>query len=44
MGESINNREHRKEVIKDIISQLHDGKTVEDVKDNLTKHLLMFLL
>lgn len=33
MGESINNREHRKEVIKDIISQLHDGKTVEDVKD-----------
>ncbi len=32
MGESINNREHRKEVIKDIISQLHDGKTIEDVK------------
>lgn len=33
MGESINNREHRKDVIKDIIKQLHDGKTVDDVKD-----------
>ncbi|HHX54896.1 MAG TPA: DUF438 domain-containing protein [Clostridiales bacterium] len=33
MSESINNREHRKEVIKSIISQLHDGKSVEDVKE-----------
>lgn len=33
MGESINNREHRQEVMKDIIRQLHDGKTVDDVKD-----------
>ena len=33
MSESINNREHRQEVMKDIIKQLHDGKTVDDVKD-----------
>src|SRR5690554_2194039 len=32
MGEVINNREYRKKVMKDIIQQLHDGKTIEDVK------------
>lgn len=32
MSEHINNREYRKEVIKQIIKELHDGKSVEDVK------------
>ncbi len=33
MSESINNREYRKEVIKEIIMDLHDGKTVDEVKE-----------
>lgn len=33
MSEKINNREYRKNVIKEIIKELHDGKTVEDVKE-----------
>ncbi|NLZ81494.1 MAG: DUF438 domain-containing protein [Clostridiales bacterium] len=32
MSEYINNREHRKQVIKDIIGELHNGKTVDEVK------------
>lgn len=32
MSEFINNSEMRKQTIKDIIKQLHEGKTVEDVK------------
>lgn len=32
MSEFINNRAYRKNVLKDIIKQLHDGKTVEEVK------------
>lgn len=32
MSESINNREYRKEVIKQVIRELHDGKSVEEVK------------
>lgn len=32
MSESINNREYRKNVIKEVIKQLHEGKTVEEVK------------
>ena len=32
MSELINNREKRKEVLKDIIKQLHEGATVEEVK------------
>lgn len=32
MSEYINNREYRKEVIKQIIRELHDGKSVDDVK------------
>lgn len=32
MSEYINNREIRKNTIKDIIKQLHEGKSVEDVK------------
>ena len=30
MSENINNREYRKETIKKVISQLHEGKTVEE--------------
>lgn len=37
MSESINNREHRKKVIKDIIRQLHDGKSVEEVREQFEK-------
>lgn len=33
MSEFINNREYRKNVIKEIIRELHDGKTVEEVQD-----------
>ncbi|MFZ5754364.1 MAG: DUF438 domain-containing protein, partial [Bacillota bacterium] len=32
MSELINNREYRKEKIKEIILELHQGKTVEEVK------------
>ncbi len=32
MSENINNREYRKEVIKEIIKELHQGKTVDEVK------------
>lgn len=32
MSEYINNREHRQKTIKEIIQQLHDGKTVAEVK------------
>ncbi len=33
MSELINNREERQKVLKELIQELHDGKTVEDVKD-----------
>ncbi len=32
MSEFINNKEHRQKTIREIIRQLHDGKTVEQVK------------
>lgn len=32
MSQEINNRERRKEAIKDMLRQLHEGKTVEDVQ------------
>ena len=32
MSELINNREHRQNVLKELISELHNGKSVEDVK------------
>ena len=32
MSENINNREYRKKILKNIISQLHEGKSVDDVK------------
>lgn len=32
MSEYINNREYRQNVIKEILTQLHEGKTVEEVK------------
>ncbi len=32
MSEYINNREHRQQVIKDIIRQLYEGKSADDVK------------
>lgn len=32
MSESINNREYRKNVIKQVIRELHDGKSVDEVK------------
>jgi hypothetical protein len=32
MSEKINNREYRKNVIKEVIKELHDGKTVDQVK------------
>ena len=33
MSELINNREKRKEVLKEIIKKLHEGSSVEEVKD-----------
>ncbi len=32
MSEHINNREYRKQMIKKMITQLHDGKTIDEVK------------
>lgn len=37
MSELINNREERQKILKDLIKQLHDGKSVEDVKDQFKK-------
>ncbi len=33
MSEEINNREYRQQVLKELIAQLHEGKSVEEVKD-----------
>ncbi len=33
MSEEINNREYRQKVFKELISQLHDGKSSDEVKD-----------
>lgn len=33
MSEEINNREYRQKVLKELISQLHDGKSSDEVKD-----------
>lgn len=32
MSEEINNREYRQKILKELITQLHNGKTVEEVK------------
>ncbi|MDD3414729.1 MAG: DUF438 domain-containing protein [Lachnospiraceae bacterium] len=37
MSEYINNRELRKNTIKDIIKQLHEGKTIDEVKTQFEK-------
>jgi DUF438 domain-containing protein len=37
MSQEINNREYRKKVIKDLLSQLHAGKTVDEVKSQFEK-------
>jgi len=37
MSELINNREHRQEVLKEVIKELHAGKTVEEVKAKFAK-------
>lgn len=37
MSELINNREHRQEVLKEIIKELHNGKAVEDVKSQFAE-------
>lgn len=33
MSEFINNREHRQEILKEVIKELHDGKSVQEVKE-----------
>lgn len=37
MSEYINNREHRQKVLKELIMELHDGKTVDEVKERFEK-------
>lgn len=37
MSELINNREYRQKVLKELITELHHGKTVEEVKDRFEK-------
>lgn len=37
MSQEINNRERRKEAIKDMLRQLHEGKTAEQVQDTFRK-------
>ncbi|HHZ00787.1 MAG TPA: DUF438 domain-containing protein, partial [Tissierellia bacterium] len=32
MSENINNREYRKKIIKEVIKELHEGKSVDEVK------------
>lgn len=38
MSELINNSKHRQEILKKLIKSLHEGKTVEDVKEEFKKH------
>ena len=38
MSQEINNREYRQEILRDLIMQLHDGKTLEEVKPVFEKH------
>ena len=33
MSDVINNREHRQKVLKELIMELHNGKSVEEVKE-----------
>ncbi len=37
MSEEINNREYRQKVLKELIAQLHDGKSVDEVKGAFAK-------
>ena len=37
MSEIINNREHRKKVLKELILELHEGKSVEEVKERFAE-------
>lgn len=37
MSEAINNREYRQKVLKELIMELHDGKTVEEVRERFAK-------
>jgi DUF438 domain-containing protein len=37
MSEMINNREYRQKVLKELITELHQGKSVEEVKDRFGK-------
>lgn len=37
MSEYINNREYRQKVLKELIMELHDGKSVEEVRDRFSK-------
>lgn len=37
MSEQINNREYRQKVLKEIILELHDGKTVDEVQERFAK-------
>src|SRR5690554_2446386 len=38
MSQEINNREHRQKILKELIMQLHEGKSVEEVKPIFEKH------
>lgn len=38
MSQEINNREHRQAILKDLIMQLHDGKSLEEVRPIFEKH------
>ncbi|MGI6004708.1 MAG: DUF438 domain-containing protein [Christensenellales bacterium] len=37
MSELINNREYRQNILKDILAQLHEGKTVDEVKEQFAE-------
>lgn len=39
MSELINNREHRQKILKELILELHDGKSVEEVRERFA-HLI----
>ncbi len=39
MSELINNREHRKQVVKDVIRKLHEGASVDEVKEQFAEVL-----
>ncbi|WP_378956979.1 hypothetical protein [Pelosinus sp. sgz500959] len=43
MSELVNNREYRQKVLKELVLELHEGKSVQEAKPKLIKLLLAWI-